>query len=171
MMQMLDAGGLPALTDHVRSTDQDNPKGYYELEAVKRTGRDPSWLDGAAGHVVKMVHLLLYDLPPTRSYRVVFMKRTLGEVVRSQTVMLSRRGTAGASLSPEQLVRAYEGQLAKAESWLADQANFDVHYVSYNELVAEPQDSVHAINGFLGGGLDTGAMLAAVDPTLYRQRA
>jgi hypothetical protein len=34
MMQMLDAGGLKALTDNVRSGDEDNPRGYFELEAV-----------------------------------------------------------------------------------------------------------------------------------------
>ncbi len=171
MMQMVDSGGVPALTDEVRARDEDNPRGYYELEAVKRTSKDPSWLDEASGRVVKMVHLLLYDLPADRSYRVVFMKRTLTEVVRSQDVMLTRRGTTGANLSAEQLIRAYEGQLEKVESWLAGRANFDVHYVSYNQLMAEPAAAVEAVNGFLGGGLDTAGMLSVVDPALYRQRA
>ena len=27
LMQMLDAGGIPTLTDHVRSADTDNPRG------------------------------------------------------------------------------------------------------------------------------------------------
>src|SRR5262245_31251584 len=52
MMQMLDAGGLPALTDSIRAQDDDNPRGYFELEAVKRTRNDPSWLDEARGRVV-----------------------------------------------------------------------------------------------------------------------
>ena len=113
MMQMLHCGGVPALTDNVRERDEDNPRGYYELEAVKRTRNDASWLDDAAGRVVKLVHLLLYDLPPPRSYRVVFMKRDLNEVVRSQGVMLDRRGSEGAKLTAQQLITAYEGQLAK----------------------------------------------------------
>ena len=63
MMQMIDAGGVPALTDSLRKPDADNPRGYFEYEPVKRTAIDPSWLDLAEGKVVKMVHLLLLDLP------------------------------------------------------------------------------------------------------------
>jgi hypothetical protein len=170
MMQMIHAGGIPALTDKVRASDQDNPRGYFELEAVKRTRKDDSWLTEADGRVVKMVHLLLYDLPDHHQYRVVFMRRDLREVVRSQGVMLERRGTAGARLTDEQLIRAYEGQLTKIERWLDEQPNFQVHQVSYNTLMSDPPPAVSAIKAFLGDGLDGDAMLASIDPTLYRQR-
>jgi hypothetical protein len=170
LMQMLEAGGLKVLTDNVRAGDEDNPRGYFELEAVKRTKQDPSWLDRAADRVVKMVHVLLYDLPPDRSYRVLFMKRDLREVVRSQGVMLRRRGTQGANLTDEQLISAYEGQLAKIESWLADQPCFEVLYISYNDLMADPARAAADANRFLGGGLDEEQMISHVDPALYRQR-
>ena len=50
MMRMLDAGGVAPLTDGLRQADEDNPTGYYELDAVKRLGKEePTWLDGAAG--------------------------------------------------------------------------------------------------------------------------
>jgi LPS sulfotransferase NodH len=171
MMQMLDAGGLAALPAKVRASDEDNPRGYFELEAVKRTKKDASWLDEAAGRVVKMVHVLLYDLPRDRSYRVLFMRRDLREVVRSQAVMLERRGTDGANLTDEQLVSAYESQLAKIESWLADQPGFEVLYVSYNDLMADPARAAAEVNRFLGGSLNEEQMLSHVDPDLYRQRA
>ncbi len=170
MMQMIHAGGIPALTDKIRASDEDNPMGYFELEAVKRTRKDVSWLANAEGRVVKMVHLLLYDLPSDHEYRVVFMCRDLREVVRSQGVMLERRGTDGARLTDEQLIKAYEGQLAKIERWLDDQPNFQVHQVSYNTLMSDPPPAVEAIKAFLGGGLDCVAMLASIDTTLYRQR-
>ncbi len=170
MMQMLEAGGLPALTDHARTRDDDNPRGYYELEAVKRTSRDPTWLDRADGRAVKVVHALLRDLPAHRSYRVVFMKRDLAEVVRSQGTMLSRRGTRGADLTEAQLIQAFERQLERVERWLAGQPNFAVIYVSYNALMADPRRSARAVNDFLGGSLDADAMAGAVDPALYRQR-
>lgn len=66
MMQMLQAGGMPVLTDNTRAADDDNPKGYYELEAVKQTRHDASWLKDALNKVVKMVHLLLHDLVPSK---------------------------------------------------------------------------------------------------------
>ena len=170
MMQMIDAGGLPAITDRVRASDDDNPRGYFELEAVKRTRTDNSWLQQTPGRVVKIVHLLLYDLPADRSYQVVFMRRELGEVVRSQAVMLRRRGTRGASLTDEQLIKAYEGQLATIERWLAEQPNFRVHFVSYNDLMADPAPAAAAVNAFLGGGLNVATMQRSIDPSLYRQR-
>ncbi|MEI6219002.1 MAG: sulfotransferase family protein, partial [bacterium] len=72
MMQILEAGGLPPLTDRVRTADQNNPRGYYELEAVKKTREDATWLNNAAGKCVKVVSLLLYDLPMDRPYNVIF---------------------------------------------------------------------------------------------------
>ena len=47
-MKMLEAGGIPALTDHIRTADTDNPKGYYEFERVKKLkDGDTAWLPEA----------------------------------------------------------------------------------------------------------------------------
>ena len=169
MMQMLEAGGLPPLTDGERTADDDNPRGYYEYEAVKSTRQDPSWLAAAPGHVVKMVHVLLQDLPPQYAYRVVFMTRALAEVVRSQRVMLERAGRAP-KLPDEQLRAVYASQYAKMQQWLSKQPNFDVLWVDYNALIADPAPAVAAVGAFLGGELDEAAMRAVIDPDLYRQR-
>ena len=91
MMQMLHAGGIPAVTDNIRLADKDNERGYYELEAVKRTKDDASWLRDAPGKAVKVIYLLLYDLPTDYTYRVIFMNRNLDEVLASQRAMLERR--------------------------------------------------------------------------------
>ena len=170
MMQMIDAGGLPALTDEVREADEDNPKGYYEFEPVKQTKKDASWLEQAPGKVVKMVHLLLLDLPTDREYRVVFMRRHLEEVVASQDVMLERLGKESGELTRGQLIRAFEAQIAKVDKYLAEHPNFKMLYVDYNETIKEPGPLVQRVNEFLGGGLDAQAMLGVVDPSLYRQR-
>src|SRR5690349_24095288 len=94
MMRMLELGGLPVLTDKQRVADDDNPNGYYEFEAVKQTAEDDSWLEGSEGSAVKMVYRLLYHLPEGRSYRVLFRRRNLDEVLASQQVMLYRHGVA-----------------------------------------------------------------------------
>ncbi|MEM7117951.1 MAG: hypothetical protein AAF614_36305 [Chloroflexota bacterium] len=45
MMKMLEAGGIPPLTDNLRTADIDNPKGYYEFERVKKLpDGDTAWL-------------------------------------------------------------------------------------------------------------------------------
>lgn len=171
MMRMIDAGGLPALTDHVRQPDEDNPRGYYEFEPVKRTKEDPSWLNQAGGRVVKMVYRLLYDLPADRQYQVVFMRRKLEEVIASQDVMLSRRGRGGGGLSKDKLIGLFGNQLREFEEWVSRQANFRILYVHYNDTLRQPQATVQVVNEFLGGGLDTAAMLRVIEPDLYRQRA
>jgi hypothetical protein len=171
MMRMLDAGGVPALTDNVREADEDNPRGYYEFEPVKKTKEDPSWLERAPGNVVKMVYRLLYDLPADREYHVIFMRRHLKEVIKSQDVMLERRGKGGGNLSDDKLVEMFEQQLKEFDNWLNTRPNFKRLDISYNEVMQDPRPAVQAINSFLGGSLNTEAMLKVVEPTLYRQRA
>jgi hypothetical protein len=171
MMQMLVAGGLPALSDHVRPADEDNPCGYFELEAVKHTRRDASWLLQAAGKAVKVVHLLLYDLPADRAYRVLLMQRDLREVVGSQRVMLQRRGQSGGALTDEQLRTTFAAQMQQLQRWLAQQAHLPFLPVPYAEVVAQPAEWAERVDAFLGGGLDRTAMAAAVVGSLYRQVA
>lgn len=67
---------MELLVDNIRKPDEDNPKGYYELEVVKKIREDASWLEGSHGKVFKMVSMLLYDLPGDKKYRVIFMRRT-----------------------------------------------------------------------------------------------
>ena len=49
MMQLLEAGGMPLMTDGERAADVDNPRGYYEWEAIKQIGKRPELLDDASG--------------------------------------------------------------------------------------------------------------------------
>ena len=170
-MQMIHAGGIPALTDGQRTSDDSNPRGYFELERVKQLKQDKSWLDDAAGKVVKVIHLLLAELPDDRPYRVVFMQRDLREVVQSQATMLARSGRTGGQLPPERLIAVYEQQLKTVEQWLAARPNFSVLRVPYAQLVSDPAGVVPTVNAFLGGTLAEARMRAAVDPGLHRNRA
>jgi hypothetical protein len=170
-MQMIHAGGVEAVTDGQRASDEDNPRGYFEFERVKQLRNDRAWLDGAEGKVVKVIHLLLTELPDDRPYRVVFMQRELGEVVRSQATMLARSGRAGGQLAPERLMAVYAQQLAAVDAWLAARPNFQVLKVPYAQMVADPASHAAAVNRFLGGTLDEARMRAVVDPSLHRNRS
>ena len=170
MMQMLAAGGLPALTDAVRTADESNPRGYLEFEKVKQLRADQSWLEEARGRAVKIIHLLLRELPTDGrfQYRVVFLKRPLEEVIASQCAMLARDGKASADAGA--LTKIYSGQLAQVEQWLSAQSCFATCPVEYHQLLKNPRASAEEINAFLDGNLDVAAMSEAVDPSLYRQR-
>ncbi len=60
MMKMLAAGGVELATDSIRSADEDNPEGYFELERVKDLDKpgDTSWLAGYKGKAVKIICFL-----------------------------------------------------------------------------------------------------------------
>lgn len=170
MMQMLSAGGMPVLSDGVRGPDADNPRGYFEFEPVKRTAKDAGWVDQAAGKAVKIVHLLLPELPASHDYRVVFMERDLQEVVASQALMLARLERAGADLNPKELADAFAVQLRRVRAWLAGQPHFQLLDVSYHQVINDPHGQAARTNEFLGGQLAEPSMAAAVEPTLYRHR-
>jgi hypothetical protein len=168
MMQMLEAGGIAVVTDHERVPDADNPRGYREFERVKKIKQDASWLPEIRGKAVKMVSQLLYDLPPTEHYRVLFMDRDLDEVLASQEKMLARLGQAAAPR--QEMARAFTLHLARLRSWLADQPHLRVLAVRYADLIAHPLAEAARVSGFLEGRLDVAAAVRAVDPSLYRNR-
>ncbi len=119
---------------------------------------------------MKVIYLLLYDLPPGHPYRVIFMRRDLDEVLASQSKMLQRRGEAGATVSPDKLREIFTGQLRKIDEWLATNNDFDVLDVNHRDVIEDTARQAQRISEFLGGELDVDAMSAAVNPTLYRQR-
>lgn len=170
MMKAIHAGGIEPIVDNIRKADEDNPKGYYEFEPVKKTKEDASWLNDAPGKVVKMVYRLLYDLPAEFQYRVVFMRRDIKEVLASQNKMLERSGKSGGGISDEQMEALFAAELAKCEKWLAEQPNFSVLSVVHRDMINDAATQVQKINDFLDGGLDTEAMASTVDPALYRNR-
>jgi hypothetical protein len=172
MMQMLEAGGVPILTDGVRKPDEDNPKGYYEYERSKRLNDDLSWVLTARGKAVKLLYCpVIFHLPSTDRYQVIFMRRNLAEVVASQFAMLRRKGVNEPAMDPQRAISLYVKELAKLENWLAEQANFETEYVDYNQTLADPQGTCARIRSFLGLNLDTARMESVVTQSLYRQRA
>jgi len=170
MMQMLAAGGAQVLTDGRRGADSHNPRGYFELEAVKHTRSDLSWLAQAEGKAVKVVHLLLPQLPVDREYRVLFMHRDLAEVLASQRAMLQEQGRAGAALPDSKLADIFGKQLAEVLQWLSRNPNFLVLQIQHRNVIEMPLTIAQQIATFLGGDLDPKRMAAAVEPNLYRQR-
>ncbi len=170
VMQMLHAGGIEVMTDAVRTADADNPHGYLEFERVKQLKSDKSWLDDAAGKAVKVIHLLLMELPTDREYKVIFVRRELQEVVKSQSVMLERMGRKGAAIAPELLMATFERQLKSVDAWLAERPNFEVLRLDHRLFITDAASQARAIGEFLGGGIDQASMVRAVDPSLHRNR-
>jgi hypothetical protein len=172
MMKMLEAGGLPPLTDNLRTADEDNPKGYYEFERVKQLPQgDVAWLPEAQGKVVKVIAALLPSLPGGYHYRVIFMQRAMPEVLASQRQMLIRRGEDPDKIPDAVMAQLFEKHLRQVDDWIKQHANVERLDVNYNELLKNPQPFIEQVNAFLENQLDKARMAAVVDPALHRQRS
>ena len=170
-MKMLDAGGFEVIQDGIRTADEDNPKGYFEDERVKNLADmdDTSWFRDLRGRVIKVVSSLLQYLPNDNFYKVVFVIRDLREVLASQQKMLDRRDEVNES-EDETMMKMFEQHLEKVKFQLRFREYFDVLYVNYRDVLENPQREAERINDFFGGVLDVDAMVAVVDPNLYRNR-
>src|SRR5262245_53188886 len=116
MMRMLEAGGIPPMSDGERTADIDNPEGYYEYERVKGLEKDPDkrWVREARGRALKVISFLLRHLPDDNAYRIVYMRRHLDEVFRSQDKMLDRLGNAVEGAGVEATKEAYRNDIVAA---------------------------------------------------------
>jgi len=172
MIKMLQAGGIELLTDEVRAADVDNPEGYYEFERVKELDKgDSGWVPEARGRAVKVISALLEHLPPKETYRVIWMNRRMAEILASQRKMLVHRGEDPTKTGDEKMQDLYAKHVDKVRSWLQTQHNTQVLEMDYNALLTDPQSQAPRIAEFLKIPLDTEAMIAVVNPDLYRNRA
>jgi predicted AlkP superfamily phosphohydrolase/phosphomutase/tetratricopeptide (TPR) repeat protein len=171
MMQMLGAGGIPLYADQMRPADEDNPKGYFESEPVKRLSRDSSWLDQVKGKGIKVIsHLLPYLLRNNgRVLRIIFMERNYDEILASQKKMLARRDRKASKLSDLLLKNTFMKHQDRIFSMPAVR-NIPSLHINYEDCIADPLEAAEMVNRFLGGGCDSSLMAAEVDKTLHHQK-
>lgn len=170
MMRMLEAGGVHLVADDIRQADNDNPKGYYEDDRAKNLKDDNSWLEELNDEAVKIISLLLYDLPKTKEYKVIFMQRNMEEILASQKKMLERQNGTSADIDDEILSKKFNDHLNKIQNWLKRQHHIECLYVPYHDVIQHPLENAMRITQFLNRNLDLALMAKAVVPALYRNR-
>jgi hypothetical protein len=170
-MKMLEAGGLGVVTDGLRTADEDNPKGYYEDERVKDLYQpgDKTWLRESRGKVIKIISFLLKSLPDDNNYKVLFMHRSLREIVASQNKMLARRAEKN-DTPDDRAVALLEEQVRDARFFLR-RPQFEVLELNYRETLDSPRPLALRMAEFVGGALDVEKMTQVVDVQLYRNRS
>ncbi len=172
MMKMLEMGSMPIMTDNLRKADEDNPKGYYEVERIKHLAQDNSWLPEARGKAIKVVSpilkYLLFD--NTCSYKIIFMLRDLGEIIASQGKMADRLNEEAERINAATLKQHYTAHLDEINEWLESQASVSFLPVNYTDVLSYPGEVAEGIQTFLEIDLDTKEMSRAIDKSLYRQR-
>lgn len=176
MMQMLHRGGLEPFTDGLRKADENNKKGYYEHEAVKNLAQNKQFLSQVGDKFVKIISHLLSHLPHVYKYKIIFMDRSIEEVMTSQHKMLGRldkeRGKDIANSMS--LMKTFKESREKTIQWCKDplRSKFvDLLIVPYSETIANPMEQAKRVNEFLGGTLDVDKMASVADKALYREKA
>lgn len=172
MMKTLEAGGMPIMQDGIRTADDDNPNGYFELEKVKELdkGGDKSWMRGSRGKAVKVISFLLRDLPDENFYKIVFMRRHIREIIASQNKMLVNRNTTEGQADDETTAKLFESHLKKVNYLLKNKENFETFDVDYRRALENPAETATAVQKFLGLPLDVQKMSGVADKKLYRNR-
>ncbi|MHB2154977.1 sulfotransferase domain-containing protein [Calditrichota bacterium GD2] len=169
MMQILQAAGVPLLVDNVRQSDVNNPRGYFEYQAVKNLKNDNQWLKYAKGKAVKIISHLLYHLPAEFQYKVIFMNRNLDEIIASQNRMLKNVGKVS-EIDDDTLKRHYAAHLFDISRWLTHQKNVQVRQINFHHLFEKPQTELAILSDFLNIAFNTEQIQQVIQPELYRTK-
>ena len=165
MMQLINKAGIEILSDGLRKSDVSNPEGYYEYEPVKGIVKDNSFLKDASGKAVKIVAPLPMFMDKALKYKVIFMRREMNEVLRSQEVMLNKDQSA----EREKFRTIFQGHLDKTYQFL-NTNNIPYLDVNYAELVNAPGIILPAWKDFVGTDTSLEELMNVVKPDLYRNK-
>lgn len=165
MMQLLEKAGLSIHADHQRKEDNNNPQGYYELEAVKGIVKNNSFLQDVSGKVVKIVAPLPIYIDLSLEYRFIFMIRDLDEVLQSQEIMVQKNQEA----EREKFKKIYQGHIEKTKAFLTiNSIPFIV--IDYNNMMNQPTVELTKLIDFLSLPSNLDDLLPSINPALYRNK-
>ncbi len=167
MMQMLAAGGLAPMRDDLRPPDEDNPRGYFEWQEIKQLPKNPRLIEQAHGRVTKVISMLLPYLPKAHRFRVIFMVRSVEEVLASQERMRGRRGAVTPGMQRAEMAAELARHRTRMLTLLRDSPNVELLEVDYTALLADPLPWSERVADFAGLARDrAAAMASAVAPEL-----
>ncbi len=169
IMQLLQAGGVPCAFDTPsRPPDDNNPRGYFELEGGKIISRLRDGVFPMADYIGRFIKITAYGmkfLPPGK-YCVIYTERNIDEVLDSMEKMAklqdaNREETRATFVKLNEMIRGV----------LRGRSDVRLLFVNYNAIVKDPAAEVRKIAEFIGvPGIDEKAMTAVVDEKLYRKR-
>jgi len=165
VMQMLEAGGVPLLTDAERPPDEHNPRGYFEYARVKRLRDDATWLPQARGRAVKVIAPLVTSLPESETYRFILVERAMEEVLESQRRMTGMSGTETDTILKSALQKSLDLAMRRIDILSAPLLR-----LTHRDLLAEPHREAKRIAEFIESAFAQEEASACVEQTLYRSR-
>lgn len=169
LMQILHAGGVPMAFDRTtRPPDENNPKGYFELEGGKIINKlmDKTFpIEDFKGRFIKITAYGLKYLPAGH-YRVIYSERDIEEILDSMEKM-ARIEDTGRSDTRDVFVKLNTVII----DLISKREDMDVLLVNYNQILKNPKDNIRKIHDFLNSSnFSFEQMVGCVDQKLYRKR-
>jgi hypothetical protein len=165
MMQLFKAANAEIATDAIRTEDENNPKGYFELEAVKGIVKNNQFLKDLDGKTIKIVSPLVTFIDLSLEYRVVFMIRDLDEVLQSQGKMLGKDQQD----QQEKFRAIYSLHVEKSRQFLRAN-NISFIEIQHRELLEDPETTLQHLIDFCSWKTPIDELKTVIDQSLYRNR-
>jgi hypothetical protein len=169
LMQILDAGGIPTVFDQAsRPPDDDNPRGYFELEGGKIINKLMSDEFSFESHKGKFVKITAYGLKflPKGNYKIIYSQRNIEEILDSMEKMAKIQDD---NREDTRIIFTKLNDMIMNQ--IKEREDIDVLFVNYNEIVANPTERVTEIYEFLNSTeFDLEKMITTIDSSLYRKR-
>jgi len=168
LMQILRVGGLPVAFDDDRKPDENNPKGYYELEGGKIINRlmEKSFpFERYKGQFIKITAYGIKFLLKGK-YKIIYSERNIEEILDSMEKM--------AQITDENREETKEifiklNKMIKRQ--IINREDISCLFVNYNEILKNPRKKIEEIHRYLNlPNEKLEKMISVVDKRLYRQR-
>ena len=168
MMQILHAVDIPIASDDLRKSDENNPKGYYELEGgkiINKLMEKTFPIEEYKGRFIKITAFGLSFLLQG-SYKIIYMERNLDEVMDSMEKMAKINDE-----TREETKESFKKLNEKIKNDIKYRDDIDVLFVNYNEMLERPEENIKRVCSFLNlYDAAVNAMVGVIDNRLYRQR-
>jgi hypothetical protein len=168
LMQILKAGSIPIAFDDIRTADEFNPKGYYELlggKIINKLIEKTFPIEKYKGKFIKITSYGLKFLPKAR-YKIIYSERDFEEILDSIERMMRKKDENRAE-SKKNLIKL--NNTIKKE--IQEKKEIEILFVNYNNILKNPKNNIKKILDFLNLSykyLDK--MIKAVDVSLYQPR-
>ncbi len=168
IMQILRAGDITIAFDTKRQPDENNPKGYYELEGGKIINK---LMDGTLilekykGIFIKITAYGLKYLPPG-NYKIIYTERNIEEILDSMEKMTGKKDE-----NREETKDVFTKLNNMIKKLIKNRGDVEVLYINYNEIMSNPEKNIEKVVKFLNlSDKDLDKMIKSIDKNLYRQR-
>ena len=168
LMQILHSGNIPTAFDDSRPADENNVKGYYELEGGKIISKLISKqfpIENYKGNFIKITAYGLKYLPPG-DYKIIYTERHIEETLDSIQKMIKgkefdRDETRDSILKLDKMIK----------NEIKNRDDISVLFVNYNQILENPKEKILEILNFLNLPTDNlEKMIATIDLRIYHNR-